>query len=222
MWLLAGCARPPTAEDPGPADPPDADTVAYAQVVTGIESTRQALAARHAPREEARAALLDAVAVALIPRWLGTGWDFYGTAPEPGAGDIACGHFVGTVLHDAGFRVDRLAVGRLPSESILGLFAAPAQRHRFRNATPAAIVAALADLPDGVYGAGFDFHAGLLVKRGGPLRFCHASPYADAVVCEDPATSPGFRSKYVVVGPLLTDDAVDTWLAGEHVPVPGE
>lgn len=217
MWLLSACVR--AAPDPEP--PPPAPDRPYADVVAAVEAHRLALAAAGASRDEARAALLAHVADEVLPAWFGTGWDFYGTASEPGAGDIACGHFVGTVLRDAGFRVDRLAVGRLPSESIIGLFATVPERRRFRGRTPDEIVEALADLPPGLYGVGLDFHAGLWVVRDPDAapQFCHSSPAA-GVICEDPADSPVFPSKYTVVGPLLTDRAVDRWLAAEAWVVP--
>jgi hypothetical protein len=223
MWLLSACAAPPPPDPTtGVVDALEAPlpTVPYAEVVAALEAERLSLGARAAPREEAREVLADAIGARLLPYWLGTGWDFYGTTSVPGDGDIACGHFVGTLLRDAGFRVDRLAVGRLPSESILGLFATVAERRRFRGREPAQIVVALDDWPDGLYGAGFDFHAGLLRKSGGVLEFCHASPFADEVVCEDPLTSPAFPSRYTVVAPLLTDRAVDAWLDGRTIAVP--
>lgn len=212
MWWLGtvACVTEPAAEIP----------VDYPVEVAAIETQRLSFAERSAPRDEVRAWLTDRIETRLVPAWLGTAWDFYGTTDTPRSGEIACGHFVGTILRDAGFRVDRLAVGRLPSEHIIGLFAEPARRLRFRNQSPDAIVGALQAAPDGLYGVGLDFHAGLMWKRGDRLRFCHASFVADEVVCEDPATSPAFPSNYTVLGPILGDAAIDGWLAGRPLVVP--
>lgn len=213
--IPAGCAeQPPPPPIPAPVD--------YAALKLRIETDRAQLAARSASREEARPRLLAAIADDLIPAWLGTDWDFYGTSPTPRSGSIACGHFLGVVLRDAGFRIDRLAVGRLASERIIGLFAEPAERHRFRDAAPDEVVRALDPLSPGVYGVGLDYHAGLLIRRteGAPLRFCHASYVDDAVVCEDPVDSPAFVSRYRVFGSLLTDRAIDAWLSGTTIAVP--
>lgn len=214
MWMLLSCAVEVVPERVAPTPVP------YAERIAAIEEQRLVFSARAAPRDEVRAWLAGQIANDLVPAWFGTPWDFYGTTDTPGTGEIACGHFVGTVLRDAGFRVDRLAVGRLPSELIIGLFASPSERLRFRERSPAQIVAALATAPDGLYGVGLDTHAGLMWKAGDTLRFCHASWAADAVVCEDPATSPAFPSHYTVLGPLLGDAAIDAWLAGRPIEVP--
>jgi hypothetical protein len=207
-------------EAPAPRHPAPAGR--YEALTRRIEADRQRLAAAAAGRAETRAALLTIVADDLLPAWFGTDWDFWGTTARPGTGSIACGHFVGTVLRDAGFRVDRLAVGRLPSELIIGLFATPAERRAFRGAQSAHVVQALDDLPAGVYGVGLDTHAGLLVRRteGAALRFCHASYVQDEVLCEAPAASVAFVSRYRVFGPLFTDRAVDAWLAASSIAVP--
>src|SRR5262245_2869906 len=104
LWIL-GCAATPAPGAPAP--------VGYGELRARIEARRVALAAT-GDREAARDVLLHAVADDLVPAWIGTTWDFWGTTATPREGSIACGHFVGTVLRDAGFRVDRLAVGRLP------------------------------------------------------------------------------------------------------------
>ena len=188
--ILVACRAGPEPE------PTFVPPVRYDERIAAIEEGRLTLAARHAPRDEVRTWLSDRIVSGLVPAWLGTPWDFHGTADRPGAGEIACGHFVGTVLRDAGFRVDRLAVGRLPSEQIIGLFAEPSERLRFRDRSPSDIVGELLGAPDGLYGVGLDHHAGLMWKQGDHLRFCHASWAADAVVCEDPVTSACIRQPH--------------------------
>ncbi|MEQ1567356.1 MAG: hypothetical protein ABMA64_17065 [Myxococcota bacterium] len=207
MWWWYACAQTPTASAPTPLDP----TPTYAERVAAIARARDEVATWS--DAALRAWLTDRVELELVPAWIDTGWDFYGTAAAPGAGDIACGHFVGTILRDAGFELDRLAVGALASEHILGLFTSPAERRRFRDQTPDQIAAALEAAPDGWYGVGLDFHAGMLFVRDGHLRFCHSSWVVDRVTCEDPRDSRAFPSRYTVVAPFLTDRALAAWRA---------
>ena len=54
--------------------------------------------------------------------WLGTPWDFNGTAHEPGTGKVACGYFVSSVLQDAGFRVEWAPLAQQASQNILRTF----------------------------------------------------------------------------------------------------
>jgi hypothetical protein len=215
MWWWIACVRAEEVQTPSPAPSP----AEYPAVLSRLQAERAALLGRQASREEARAHLMRSIEAELLPRWVGTDWEFYGTTDTPQSGAIACGHFVGTVLRDAGFQLDRLAVGRLPSELIVDLFAEPSHKRRFRGQTSEEVAAQLRELPEGLYVVGLDFHVGLLVRAGEGLAFCNASPYA-GVICEDPAESPDFVSKYRVVGPLLTDAAVDRWMAGERFEVP--
>jgi hypothetical protein len=215
MWWIA-CVREEVVQAPA-AEAPVSD---YPSVLARLQAERAALRDRPASREEARAYLMQSIESELLPRWVGTSWEFSGTTDTPRSGTIACGHFVGTVLHDAGFELDRLAVGRLPSELIVDLFAEPSQKRRFRGQSSEEVAAQLRELPEGLYVVGLDFHAGLLVRKGEELSFCNASPYS-GVVCEDPAKSLDFVSKYRVVGPVLTERAVEWWMEGERIEVPG-
>ena len=74
------------------------------------------------PWRPMRGSVLEQALPAMMRCWLGTPWDFNGTAKGPGAGKIACGYFVATVLKDAGFQVDRYQLAQQPSENILRSF----------------------------------------------------------------------------------------------------
>ncbi len=100
------------------------DPQKYAVLGKDLERWRQDLAARHRKARTAadRAAVEHDARVILehsLPEmmrcWLGTPWDFNGTADGPGGGKIACGYFVATLLKDAGFRVDRYQLAQQPS-----------------------------------------------------------------------------------------------------------
>ena len=67
----------------------------------------------------------------LMRCWLGTPWDFNGTAHEPGTGKVACGYFVSSVLQDAGFLVEWAPLAQQASQNILGTFL-PAEKMTIR------------------------------------------------------------------------------------------
>jgi len=167
----------------------------------------------------ARRYLLSAVADRLIPSWIGTPWEFSGTAAEPHSGSIACGFFVGTVLAHAGFRLDRIRFGELPAQTAIeGICPAEAVAI-FRNHSTRAVLAHLAAGTDGLYLVGLDYHIGIVVKRSADLQFCH-STFLDprAVLCEPAAgDNPLTSSRYVVVGELLTDVRLEAWLVGRPI-----
>lgn len=209
------------------AGPPPRD---YRARVAAVEARRTALASRlsRSPRarrevlDEARLALADGIREELIPAWLGTPWDFYGTSETPGEGRIACGYFVSTVLRDAGVRVDRAPLARQASERIVQTLCPEERIWRFRDAPVSQVVGKVRREGPGIYVVGFDAHVGFLVHDGAAVRFCHASVCAPAAVtCEDPETAPCFVSRYHVVGKLGSDAMVEDWLRGRSRPIFG-
>jgi len=222
MWwtLLACVSSPPAPPPPVEAPPPAAPGPSYDTVRAYLEADRQVLASF--PRAEARALarrrLLEAFRDELVPFWLGTPWDFYGTTQTPGEGHIACGYFVSTVLQHSGLRVERVRMAQQASEYILKTFSGERDLKRFRSRPAAEVVDWVRDRDDGLYIVGLDYHVGVLVKQGDHVEFCH-SAYSGvtAVDCADPLTDPGFVSRYRVVGPVLTDTVVDAWLDGTEL-----
>lgn len=219
MWLLAlACA--PTPEPAAAADPPPEG---YAALLGRLDARAEALRARARAgedraklRAEARRVVLDAITTELFPAWAGTPWAFYGVTEVPGEGEIACGYFVSTVLRDAGFDVERVALAQQPAEWIERTFVPAAQLRRFRHRPPREVVASLDG--EGLWLVGLDFHVGFLWSDGEAVRMCHSSPFGDGVVCEDAATAQGMVSDLHVVAPLLGDDVVDRWLADAPFP----
>ena len=191
-------------------------TQPYAGEKATLAKTRAELAAAErteAVRDRARDLLTDTVRDGLIPPWVGTEWDFYGTSQTPGSGQIACGYFVSTILRDAGFGVERVKLAQQASEYIVKTFSEDASIRRFRTGDEQAVVDAVLAEPEGIYVVGLDFHVGFLIRRDQTVEFCH-STYLDraGVVCEDPVSSPAFASEYHVVGPVLEDAVIDAWL----------
>jgi len=203
LWITLSFAA-----DVGPQREP------YADVVASLESRRRRLT----EVSEARSVLRDAIIDDLLPRWTGTPWAFYGDADEPGVEPVACGYYVSGILRDAGLRVERQRLAQQAAEHIIQTFVPEERIRRFRDASAADVVAHVAQR-DGVWIVGLDFHVGFLVAEEGVVRFCH-STFVDAegALCEDPLASPGFVSRYRVVGELLGDDVVRGWIMGRRWP----
>lgn len=173
---------------------------------------------RHAVLGEART-LLESALPEMMRCWLGTPWDFHGTAEFPGEGKIACGYFVSTVLRDAGFQLDRYKLARQPSQNILRTFL-PRESLVLRVGVPyERFVAELADAERGIRIVGLDSHVAFLVGTGEGFRFIHSSGSSPwCVVDESAANAPVLRqSNYRVHGLLTADKGVlRRWLMGER------
>ena len=130
--------------------------------------------------DEARQTVLDALTKELVPAWLGQPWAFSGRARRPGEGPIACGTFVGTLLRDAGFRLNRIAMGRLASEHIALSLTRNANLRRYSDRPVEEVEADVAAWGPELYMVGLDFHAGLLVvDDAGRVPFIHSTVYPE-------------------------------------------
>jgi len=155
----------------------------------------------------------------LMRCWLGTPWDFNGTAHEPGTGKVACGYFVSSVLQDAGFLVEWAPLAQQASQNILGTFL-PAEKMTIRVGMDYDLFLdeMLLSGP-GVYIVGLDSHvAFLVINESQELRFIHSSgssPYC--VVDESREQSQVLRSSnYRVTGNLTASAQVmRKWPQGE-------
>ena len=181
-------------------------------------------AARAACLAQARRLLLAALDSTVFPAWAGTRWAFYGQSWEPRRGQIACGYFVTTALHDAGLRLARTRLAQQTSETIIKNLTGEAHIHRYRNTRQGAFVKAVQALGPGLYVVGLDFHVAFLrVRPDGAVRMVHSTYLAPGtVVDEAAATSAALASKYRVVGKLSADEALlRQWLLGQALPVRG-
>lgn len=167
----------------------------------------------------ARAAVLEFVDAVAFPAWAGTPWDFYGTSTTPKQGTIACGYFVSTVLHHAGFQVERVRLAQQASAYIVSTLARGSHVEWLRFLEPAEALRRIrARFGDGLFIVGLDYHVGFLRLDGARAAFCHSAVFEPkTVVCEDPLTSAGFVSQLYVVGDALGDAAIDDWLAGRAI-----
>lgn len=228
LFLLALTSAPVRS---GAAGPAAARSIAvavpatdYGTVKRDIAVTQRALGndfrgAATAPKRseliaEARRYLLDAIVQRIFPPWIGTRWDYNGTTQAPGAGSIACGYFVTTVLRDAGFRIERVRLAQLPSEELILGVCEPGDVRRFSDVPAPDFVAAVRRLGAGLYIVGLDYHVGFLVNDGQEVRFVHSTVVGKAEVVDEPALDSGplVFSRYRVVGRVLSDHIVARWL----------
>lgn len=209
------------------------DVRRYERVRAAVTDWRAGASARYAGADSQaeRERVLDDAAAFLrraLPQlmdcWLGTPWDFHGTAEKPGDEGIACGYFVSTVLRDAGFRVNRYHLAQQPSQNILGTFV-PRREWSLRVGVPYESYAKeLGELGPGIRIVGLDTHVGFLVTGGESFRFVHASgsePWT--VVDESPRDARVLAaSNYRVQGDLTRDrETIRKWLLGEPFTIAG-
>ncbi|RYD48911.1 MAG: hypothetical protein EOP85_02620, partial [Verrucomicrobiaceae bacterium] len=168
---LTGWWREATARI-NPAEKPKPDPATYAVMVSEMERWRADLAARHraartaAERdtvERETRSLLETALPAMMQCWLGTPWDFHGTAKGPGEGKIACGYFVATVLKDAGFKVDRYKLAQQPSENILRSFLPKQSCTLTVGKDYQDFATEVEKLEPGIYVVGLDTHVAFIV-----------------------------------------------------------
>lgn len=224
--IVTSPALAAAASEGSSAPAPAAD---YDEDVAAIEARRRLLSRRWASGRDRvatadrAAAEITAAVTGLARRWLGTAW---GLGPPqsrtPGAGKINCGTFVGTLLRDAGFRVDVSKLQRQPSQLIIRSFVGRDRTRRWSNATMDRFLADVRRMGPGLFIIGLDFHVGLLVQTDRELRFIHASYVTRTVVDEPAALAPPIvTSKYRVVGKLLDRANLRAWLEGREIEVQG-
>jgi len=219
---------------PSAAENPKPDPTRYATLREEAERWRKDLARRHSKASTAadkEAVLtetrrfLEKLLPEMMDCWLGTPWDFHGTAEGPGGGKIACGYFVATVLRDAGFRVDRYKLAQQPSQNILRSFLPREAMDLKVGIAYETFAAGLRNAEAGIRIVGLDSHVAFLVTRPDCFRFIHSSgskPWC--VVDEDEHSAEVLRrSNYRVQG-LLTGnrEVLRAWLAGKKIKVKGD
>lgn len=180
-------------------------------------------AARQAIEQQARRTL-ETTLPAMMRCWLGTPWDFNGTAEGPGAGKIACGYFVATVLRDAGFKVDRYNLARQASGNILHSFLPKNACTRLVGKPYAEFVTTLAASEPGIYVIGLDSHVAFLVVARDGFRFIHSSGAKPWCVVDESSTEAAVlqRSNWRMFGNLSANPQVlKSWLNGTKINVIG-
>lgn len=218
---------------PGALPAPKPDPQRYAVLVSELQRWRAELAKRHqqARTDAERAAaehdarvVLEHTLPEMMRCWLGTPWDFNGTAAKPGAGKIACGYFVATVLMDAGFRVDRYQLAQQPSGNILRTFLGKDDCILAVGKPYEQFTAELKRAEPGIYLLGLDTHVAFLVVENQDFRFIHSSGSRPWRVVDESRAEAGVlqRSQWRMRGNLTADPKVlRRWLKGEKLAVHG-
>ena len=185
----------------------------YAQQYRNAKTAQEKYRVLHKCRE-----LLEHSLPEMMRCWLGTAWDFNGTAVQPGAGKIACGYFVSTILEGADFQVTRTQLAQQASQNILRTFVDDKDM-RLRVGVPYKTFAAETSRSEpGIYIVGLDTHVGFLVVKDQTFHMIHSSgsiPWC--VVEENPDQAHVLeRSNYRVLANITANDAViRRWLLGE-------
>ena len=209
------------------------DPVTYAVLISELERWRVDLAKRHAAaKNEAERkiviqdtrVILEAVLPAMMRCWLGTPWDFNGTAAKPGEGRVACGYFVATVLKDAGFQLDRYRLAQQPSENILKSFlpknsCALTIGQKYRD-----FAGKLEGSEPGIYLIGLDTHVAFLVVKADGFRMIHASGSRPWCVVDEARDEAHVleNSNWRMIGNLTKDERLlKRWLLKDEITVFG-
>ena len=209
------------------------DPKMYRMLTQDLEHWRKNLAERHrkakntterAVVEADARAVLEQALPAMMRCWLGTPWDFNGTAKAPGAGKIACGYFVATILKDAGFQVDRYQLAQQPAGNILHTFLPKKSCTLTVGEDYQAFATDTERREPGVYIVGLDTHVGFLIVANNTLRFIHSSGSQPWCVVNESKANAGVlqRSSWRMLGNLTTDPGVlKRWLKTEKIVVRG-
>ena len=221
--MMPDCVSPPKPTGP--------DAASYDVLCEQLRIWRVELAERHkrARTAEVKATIenearivLEHMLPAMMRCWIGTKWDFNGTAAKPGEGKIACGYFVSTVLRDAGLEVNRFRLAQQASSNIILTFIDEADTTRAYNQKYEIFIAGMAESPVGVYICGLDTHVGFVINRSDGFRFIHSSGSAPHEVVDESPEDAGVlqRSKDRMLGNLTANRGfIRTWLAGKPIAV---
>ncbi len=209
------------------------DPKTYAVLKSELERWRKDLAKRHAAAkneaerkivENDARVLLEKTLPAMMRCWLGTPWDFNGTAEKPGGGRIACGYFVATVLQDAGFQVDRYQLAQQASGNILRSFLPKDSCVLSVGKDYAVFAGDMEKAEPGIYLVGLDTHVGFLVVKKDGFRMIHASgsqPWCVVDQGRDDAHALQ-KSNWRMLGNLTGDAQVmKHWLKADKIVVRG-
>ncbi len=169
----------------------------------------------------------------IFPAWRGTLWGFYGTVEKPRPGvlltnpfvpqseKIACGVFVGTVLRDMGFVVNRLRLGQLSSSRIIEVLVKERSlKAWFSDISLSRFSSEIKRRGKGIYILGLDHHVGLLLYNDRGIFFIHSSgrfPYC--VVKERLFLSRSVRfSKVKIIGKFSDSKRlIRKWLLRQRI-----
>ena len=225
-WITTGVGN---SKDSQIRSGPVPDLATYRTLSADLEQHRKRLGrsylkATDGPEREILLSQTRELLQMSLPRlmrcWLGTPWDFNGTAHEPGTGKVACGYFVSSVLQDAGFKIEWAPLAQQASQNILGTFLSPEKmRIRVGMAYDVFVNELLLSGP-GIYIVGLDSHvAFLVITASNEIRFIHSSSSSACCVIDEPRERSDVvrNSEYRVTGNLTaSNEVLRKWLLGER------
>lgn len=226
LWKLESIAMLSKVENK-----PTPDPERYETLIKEIQRWRSDLAEDHrqARSAEEKAAverdarlILELMLPEMMRCWLGTPYDFNGTAEKPGGGKLACGYFVSTVLRDAGFRVNRFKLAQQPSQNILRTFLPSDSCELSMGEEYDKYADRVEKREPGIYLVGLDTHVGFIVNRVDGMHFFHSSAAGKVGVVNENRDQAGAlrNSNWRLLGGLtLESDVIRMWLKGEKVSV---
>ncbi len=218
LHCLASCELPPKDKKKQPIpQAAQAGTIDYAQCKIAAAGIRRQYSSRWRaiPPEQKSRIFTNTVVEKIIPAWLGTQWNFYGTTEVPGKGRIACGYFVTTVLRDAGLPIARIKLAQCASEEMITALVQPVYIKRYSNLEMRAFIASIHQQGYGLYIIGLDSHTGFLYHDGSGIHFIHASYIGKREVTDEPAEQSVIlqQSRYKITGKLSADEkAMNKWI----------
>lgn len=201
----------------------------YAVLVGEIDYHRKKLASQYkkAKTDTEREAIihsaknfLEITMPELMLCWLGTPWDYNGTATTPGDGKVACGYFVSIIMRDSGFEVQRIKLAQQPSQNILRTFLPRDQLEIKVGTDYGAYMQSIRQREHGIYIIGLDRHVGFLVNNAKGLNFIHSGGVHRRVVTESESAATSIQdSSYRVIGNLTNNkDLIKRWLLRDRFP----
>jgi len=221
VWFLK--TKPTSISISNNEEAPIPDPTTYAVTVEDIEFHRKKLSKQYQLAQSeseqqqiiaSARSLLELTMPSLMNCWLGTPWDFNGTATKPGDGKIACGYFVATIMRDSGFDVQRISLAQQASQNIILTFLSREELQIKTGMDYQDYMDQVRKLPHGIYIIGLDKHVGFLVHNDAGLRFIHSGGLLKRVVSElQPDAYSIEQSNYRVIGNITANDEVITrWL----------
>jgi hypothetical protein len=216
LVMLLAC-KPKESSKP-PAKPASTDAVPSVTVTSHEQYMKKTIAyrltiAQRWPvmnRFERQKAFTSTVTEIIIPHWIGTPWNFYGTTQTPGRGTIACGYFVTTVLRDAGLNLARTKLAQCASEQMIRTLVQTKYIQQFSNVSMAQFLQAIRQQGYGLYIIGLDSHTGFLYNDDKEIYFIHANYTGTRCVINEKAAGSIVlaASKYKVIGKISADEKV--------------
>lgn len=154
----------------------------------------------------------------LFSYWYGTKYGAQGNTSLPRTGETSPTNFVATLMQDANFNVDRVALAQQSPQNMLLTFCDKKYIRQYNNESMDNFVQHLHEIGTGLYLLALDdTNIGFLTINSCGTRFVHASPTFSGVKNEDAALSDVIRdAKKRSIAMLLDSDwTVRKWLAND-------